>query len=406
MTLFQNPIIFLSLFLSLITFSSRALSETSEAELQILCDLSTSQKVLTSMNEFLKKSKRQEAYSCLLKAIEKYPKNRDLIFKKIRILSWDKKFSEAKVELLRWKEDDFQYYLIAGDLAWYQEDCKEALIFYQKAEELGSVKNFDSSSLHAYLTCSKKMTVITEKNRKALLKRAGQSLVPGSYSSLKDEKRLDDSLIVEFSRSFQSDAQGLSSYTFDLEKKVGSRFSFSVKGLDTYRFSSSSTLNDQVFGAGLSFFWSESHKTTAKASFSYDSDFVYRNLQEMSHEVFLEDWYLSFRARRTSFELNDIYLISSNVGYYFSSFYLEAKAYYGVSLDLKHSGSAGLSFQYENPSFLLSSWVLGGVGEASRSYIIGENQTPHVSYGGKFTYLASFSFHPYLVYDGRTENSF
>ena len=387
-------------------FSNEALSESPEGEDQTLCDLSTSQKVLTSVNGFLKKSERQEAYNCLLKAIEKYPKNRDLIFKKIRILSWDKKFSEAKSELSRWKENDLEYYLISGDLAWYQEDCKEALISYQKAEELGSLKNFDSSSLHAYLTCSEKVVSFAEKNRKDLLKRAGKSLVPKSYSSLKDEKRFDDSLVVEFSRSFQSNDQGLSSYTFDLEKKVGPRFSFSFKGLDTYRFSSSSTLNDQIFGGGLSFFWSDPHKTTVKVSFSYDSDFVYRNLQEISHEVFLEDWYLSFRARRTSFELNDIYLVSSNIGYYFSSFYLEAKAYYGLSLDLKHSGSGGLNFQYEHPFFLLSSWVLGGVGEASRSYIIGAMQTPHISYGGKFTYLVSSFFSPYLVYDGRTEDSF
>jgi tetratricopeptide (TPR) repeat protein len=344
---------------------------------------------ISSLKKILAQNLLEEALVCAKKACEKFPKNRDLSYYKARVLAWNKKPEDSLQELKKWESDDFETNILKGDIYWYQGDCEKVLEFYTKAKEKGSLKNFPKASALSYIKCTETLPTLKTNKKNA----------SGQHQKELIHKE-NTFILVEATKSLNNRSTG--EYHLYAQQRVFKPLSFSLELFDIYRQFSDLIQNDQLLLPGVQIDWMSHHQTKFHVGFSINSNFSYKNLQEINHTFYIGKTYISLILRRAEFEHESLYLYAPRIGHYIENFHFGAQFFHGIA-SKKHSFAFLLTGQYNHPIFFSSLSVALGKGDSTVSYILKNLESITFNYAIKLGLILTPSFQPYFIFEGRLE---
>lgn len=193
-------------------------------------------------------------------------------------------------------------------------------------------------------------------------------------------------------------------YHLHTQQKVYKGASASLEIFDIYRKFSGRLENDQLLLPGVQLDWLSHHETKFQVGFTLNSNFSYKNLEEITHTSYIGPTYLSLTLRRTEFEHETLYLYSPRVGHYIGNFHFAGQFYHGI-ISKKNSFAFLLTGQYDHPIFFSSLSVVMGKGESTVTHTLNNLESVFFTYGLKFGLTLTGSFRPYFVFEGRLEET-
>ena len=371
------------------------------------CSLKSKQDFIKDLNLLLSENLLERSVVCLDEGIKEFPRDRDISYKKVRVLSWQKKFTEAYNEFEKWSDSDLESNLLLGDFYWYQNDCYQAKIYYEKAKNQASFDQFEESSAKAYLTCLQILSKEIKKDQILLSEK-----VKRKYPNFKIEENektinIRKNLIkTEFTRGLETQKRSSSHYRVLIERKFSEKFSLNIEAFDVFRHFEEKTLNDKSLSMGVKVRWMGINETLLKYGFSINPKFSYDHIQEISHHINFNKLYFALSAKHFVFKDKRSYLFSPSAGYYFPFFHMMTKFYFGLDTFHNNSFSVHLKGEYSNHFFSLGAWFGYGEGEASRSYLIHLDKTEFITFGAKLQWVQGSVVKPYFVFEARSEKGF
>ena len=322
------------------------------------------------------------AYSASLKTSQCITDSEELSFSSLKkILAQDL--------LKKWKSDDFETNILKGDIHWYQGDCEKALEFYTKAKEKESLKNFPKDSALSYIKCTEKLPTL-KANKKSATGHRHKELPPKENTFI----------LVEATKSLNNKSTG--EYHLYAQQRVFKPLSVFLDIFHVYRNYSDLTENDQLLLPGVQIDWMSHHQTKFQVGFSIDSNFSYKNLQEINHTSYIGTTYISLTLRRAEFEHESLYLYAPSIGHYLGNFHFAAQFFHGIA-SKKHSFGFLLTGQYNQPLFFSSLSVALGKGESTVPYILKSHESFTFNYNIKLGVILTSAFQPYFIFEGRLE---
>jgi len=151
--------------------------------------------LLPHARQLLSEGHSEDALSCLKKAVERYPENRDVAFAYIRLLGQLQRFDEAFNLMNSYAESSSGYSRLKADLFWYQGATDSACRWYGKA--VSQTDRQDSDLIAARLRACTPPETDSEKIRLARVSAATRYL---RRSSQRTETNNDLSGIIRGSR--------------------------------------------------------------------------------------------------------------------------------------------------------------------------------------------------------------